>query len=134
MTASPKLPWRWRASAERPVDEAVVREALAHIGEVYEGLPPYRRKDLIRLVLDRVEVSESPWLIPHHHRPRVELEATQELQVNLLPHPCIGDRESRTGADPHPFLGPGDSEGLGRMNRVPGSIGTQSSGLLAFGG
>ena len=41
------------------VDEAVVREALAHIGEVYEGLPPYRRKDLIRLVLDQAQVSET---------------------------------------------------------------------------
>jgi hypothetical protein len=41
------------------VDETVVRDALAHIGEVYGGLPPYRRKDLIRLVLDSAQVSET---------------------------------------------------------------------------
>jgi len=63
------------------VDETVIRDALAHIGEVYEGLPPYRRKDLIRLVLDRVEVSESELRLAFKGRPPdVEVLKRGELE------------------------------------------------------
>jgi len=56
------------------VDETVVRDALAHIGEVYDGLPPYRRKDLIRLVPDRAQVSETELRLAIRGRlPNVEI-------------------------------------------------------------
>jgi site-specific DNA recombinase len=68
------------------VDEAVVREALAHIGEVYEGLPPYRRKDLIRLVLDRAEVSESELRLAFKGRPpSVEVLKRGEIEREDAP-------------------------------------------------
>jgi len=53
----------------QPVDEGVVREALAHIGEVYECLPPYRRKDLIHLVLEKAEISETQLTLNLKGRP-----------------------------------------------------------------
>jgi hypothetical protein len=51
------------------VDEKQVRRALAHIGEICEGLPPFRRKELIRLVLDRAEVSKSCLRLAFRGRP-----------------------------------------------------------------
>ena len=53
----------------QPVDEGVVCEALAHIGEVYECLPPYRRKDLIHLVLEKAEISETQLTLNLKGRP-----------------------------------------------------------------
>jgi len=55
--------------SRQAVDENVVREALAHIGEVYECLPPYRRKDLIGLVVDRAEISETQLKLGFKGRP-----------------------------------------------------------------
>jgi len=51
------------------VDETIIRQALAHISEVYECLPPYRRKDLIRLVLEHAEVSETELRLAIKGRP-----------------------------------------------------------------
>ena len=51
------------------VDETIIRQALAHISEVYECLPPYRRKDLIRLVLEHAEVSETELRLTIKGRP-----------------------------------------------------------------
>ncbi len=51
------------------VDEAHVREALAHTAEVFESLPPFRKKELIRLVLTRAEVTRESLKLAYRGRP-----------------------------------------------------------------
>jgi site-specific DNA recombinase len=51
------------------VDEDQVREALAHTAEVFEALPPYRKKELIRLVLTRAEVTRESLKLAFRGRP-----------------------------------------------------------------
>ena len=51
------------------VNEAQVREALAHTAEVFESLPPFRKKELIRLVLTRAEVTRESLKLAFRGRP-----------------------------------------------------------------
>ena len=72
------------------VDEGLVHEALTHMGEVYESLPPFRRKELIRLVLDRAEVSESQLRLAFRGRPsanesRSETSKWLRVEVEYAP-------------------------------------------------
>jgi len=81
------------------VDETIVRQALAHISEVYECLPPYRRKDLIRLVLEHAKVSETELRLAIKGRaPTVEV-LKRGLPRALRPQ-SGSPGETRTSQDP----------------------------------
>lgn len=51
------------------VNETEIREALSKTTEVFHSLPPYHRKKLIRLVLERAEASESRLRLAFRGRP-----------------------------------------------------------------
>jgi len=51
------------------VNENQVRDALAHIGDIYDELPPFERKKLIRLVLTRAEASPERLQLAFRGRP-----------------------------------------------------------------
>jgi hypothetical protein len=54
------------------VDQEKVVTAINHFRKVYAHLQPYQRKELIRLVLARAEVSESSLRLQLHGNPASE--------------------------------------------------------------
>src|SRR5512140_3295613 len=63
------------------VDEAVIRKALATFAEVFDDLPPYQKKEMIRLVLHSAKASDTEMQLAFHGAP-VDLAAQKESPGN----------------------------------------------------
>ncbi len=60
------------------VDDATVRKALSHLDEVFETLAPYQRKDLIRRVLVRAEVTDDTLSLALRGKPPQGIEKERD--------------------------------------------------------
>lgn len=60
------------------VDAKLVTEALANFTEVFEHIPPYKRKELIRLVLHKAVVSKDGIELALYGKPPNVSEMPQE--------------------------------------------------------